>query len=88
MPGYLAIHLLGLSSGILILPPTPSFFRRQQQAEKRPKKADHTVPLSSPRENDKTAVELFSYTAIWWTLLGLTNLIGVGGGVSRRMVCH
>ncbi|PPR02804.1 hypothetical protein CVT26_009590 [Gymnopilus dilepis] len=30
--GYLAIQLLGLSAGTLILPPTPSFFRRRQQA--------------------------------------------------------
>lgn len=28
IPGYLAIHLLGLSIGLLILPPTPSHFRR------------------------------------------------------------
>jgi glucosaminylphosphatidylinositol acyltransferase len=28
IPGYLAIHLLGLSTGLLILPPTPSHFRR------------------------------------------------------------
>ncbi|KDR66506.1 hypothetical protein GALMADRAFT_259350 [Galerina marginata CBS 339.88] len=30
--GYLSIQLLGLSAGTLILPPTPSFFRRRQQA--------------------------------------------------------
>lgn len=29
--GYLAIHLLGLSTGTLILPPSPSFFRRRQK---------------------------------------------------------
>jgi len=28
VPGYLAIHLLGLSTGLLIFPPTPSHFRR------------------------------------------------------------
>ena len=31
--GYLAIHLLGLSAGTLILPPTPSHFRREQRAQ-------------------------------------------------------
>ncbi|KAK7680315.1 hypothetical protein QCA50_016555 [Cerrena zonata] len=29
--GYLAIHLLGLSTGTLVLPPSPSYFRRQQE---------------------------------------------------------
>ncbi|KAF7972112.1 hypothetical protein HWV62_18820 [Athelia sp. TMB] len=33
LTGYLAIHLLGLSAGTLILPPTPSHFRRQQRAQ-------------------------------------------------------
>ncbi|EDR10435.1 uncharacterized protein LACBIDRAFT_152132, partial [Laccaria bicolor S238N-H82] len=32
LSGYLAIHLLGLSAGTLVLPPSPSFFRRRQQA--------------------------------------------------------
>lgn len=29
-PGYLAIHLIGLSTGTLLLPPSPSYFRRLQ----------------------------------------------------------
>ncbi|KAH9848063.1 GWT1-domain-containing protein [Lenzites betulinus] len=29
--GYLAVHLLGLSTGTLVLAPTPSYFRRRQQ---------------------------------------------------------
>lgn len=28
LPGYLAIHLLGLSVGLLIFPPTPAHFQR------------------------------------------------------------
>jgi glucosaminylphosphatidylinositol acyltransferase len=32
-PGYLAIHLLGLSTGLLIFPPTPSHFRRSKRAK-------------------------------------------------------
>ncbi|OCH86733.1 GWT1-domain-containing protein [Obba rivulosa] len=30
LTGYLSIHLLGLSTGTLVLPPTPSYFRRHQ----------------------------------------------------------
>ena len=46
-PGYLAIHLLGLSTGTLVLAPSPSYFcRRQQQlahgnnARQRPSTSD------------------------------------------------
>lgn len=38
------------------------------------------------RENDKTATELCSYAVVWWVVLGITLAIGVGGGVSRRVV--
>ncbi|VDB96676.1 unnamed protein product [Peniophora sp. CBMAI 1063] len=31
LPGYLALHILGLATGTTTLPPSPSFFRRQQQ---------------------------------------------------------
>ncbi|KAI0712736.1 GWT1-domain-containing protein [Cerioporus squamosus] len=31
LAGYLAIHLLGLSTGTLLLAPSPSYFRRRQQ---------------------------------------------------------
>ncbi|RDX41287.1 hypothetical protein OH76DRAFT_1561669 [Lentinus brumalis] len=31
LTGYLAIHLLGLSTGTLLLAPSPSYFRRRQQ---------------------------------------------------------
>ncbi|KAI0372573.1 hypothetical protein BV20DRAFT_1034621 [Pilatotrama ljubarskyi] len=40
LTGYLAIHLLGLSTGTLVLAPTPSYFRRRQQQLARP----HAVP--------------------------------------------
>lgn len=122
--GYLAIHLLGLSTGTFLLPPSPSYFRRRQQAYTKSlsqtkntsvsssgatsgmEKADYLThgpdgPASSweavgqvvgdeagetYRENDRTATELASYAFIWWTLLGACSLLGVGGGVSRRMV--
>jgi phosphatidylinositol glycan class W len=78
--GYLAIHLLGLSAGTFILPPSPGFFRRLQQSRSTPSE------LAAPRQNDKTAIELASYSLVWWTLLGLASLVGVDEGVSRQMV--
>lgn len=93
--GYLAIHLLGLSTGTLVLPPSPSFFRRRQEAQARSSKRrrnsdpteDSRNSLSDPRQNSKTATELCSYTVVWWCVLGLATLLRIGGeGVSRRMV--
>ncbi|KAF9044961.1 GPI-anchored wall transfer protein 1 [Panaeolus papilionaceus] len=99
--GYFAVQLLGLSAGTLVLPPTPSFFRRRQKAlsSKQNKKLDRDGDsrdedddLAAPRKVGKTATELCSYTILWWTLLGLTRLIGIDGkwgsygGISRRMV--
>ena len=97
--GYLAIHLLGLSAGTLVLPPSPSFFRRRQQAlaDKLTKrrisdaglKHDKDLDLAGPRQTGKTATELCSYSIVWWSFLGLTKLAnsrGQWGEVSRRMV--
>ncbi|TFK69849.1 GWT1-domain-containing protein [Pluteus cervinus] len=101
--GYLAIHMLGLSIGTLILPPSPSFFRRRQkqslkQKQKKrrlsdaPNDADKEIKdtFGVHRENDKTAIELFSYSTLWWAFLGITKLTGVGSptgsaDISRRM---
>lgn len=123
--GYLAIHLLGLSTGTFLLPPSPSCFRRRQQSYTKSLSQANSFSTSSSdvkaemektdylthgpdspadswsavgqavgdevgetyRENDRTATELASYAFIWWTLLGACSLLGVGGGVSRRMVC-
>ncbi|KAG5645357.1 hypothetical protein DXG03_006419 [Asterophora parasitica] len=96
--GYLAIHLLGLSTGTLILPPTPKYFKRSLKAPGRPRRDSNANSkekpelkekntLSAPRENDRTATELCSYTMVWWALLGLLRFFGVGGeGISRRLV--
>lgn len=35
--GYLAIHLFGLSTGMVLLPPSPSYFRRQKEAQDEPR---------------------------------------------------
>ena len=44
-------------------------------------------PLSLPREDDKTATELFGYTLLWWALFYLARYFKIGGqDVSRRMV--
>jgi len=91
--GYLAIHLLGLSTGTMILPPSPSYFRRQQletlkARSRRDSNAGFTVPsgTSPQREDDKTATELAAYAILWWTFLGLSSLLASVAGVSRRLV--
>ena len=76
---------MGLSLGTIILPPSPSFFRKQQRILFEggdPRRLTKLGP-SAPRQNAKTTIELFSYTVVWWTLLAL---IRQGLQVSRRMV--
>ncbi|KAG1859205.1 GWT1-domain-containing protein [Suillus subluteus] len=82
--GYVSIHILGLSLGTVILPPSPSFFRKQQQqlldgpSSHQPSKLDP----SAPRQNAKIIIELMSYSVVWWMLLAFVRL---GLEVSRRM---
>ncbi|KAJ7180994.1 GWT1-domain-containing protein [Mycena filopes] len=78
--GYLAIHLLGLATGTLVLPPSPAFFRRQQKHD------GERNELGAARQNDKTAIELASYAMVWWAVLGVMSLPGmrVDEGVSRQ----
>ncbi|KAE9408960.1 hypothetical protein BT96DRAFT_962565 [Gymnopus androsaceus JB14] len=86
--GYFAIHLLGLTTGLLLLPPSPSYFRRIQRSLR-----THTLnerELSeryAVRKNDKTASELSGYSILWWALMGICSLFKLDGGhgVSRRM---
>ncbi|OBZ76469.1 Carboxypeptidase S1 [Grifola frondosa] len=105
LTGYLAIHLLGLSTGTLVLPPSPSYFRRRQQQLAQGGKHTHdsssdsdsgdattaknhgrSAALEQKRENDKTAIELCSYAVVWWILLGIAKVLGLGGDISRRLV--
>lgn len=93
LTGYLAIHLLGLSTGTMILPPSPSYFRRQQlerlnARSRRGSNARLTAPsnMSSQREDDKTATELAAYAILWWSFLGLSSFLASVAGVSRRLV--
>ncbi|KAK7031584.1 GPI-anchored wall transfer protein [Favolaschia claudopus] len=78
LTGYLAIHLLGLSIGTLILPPSPSFFRRLLTGRVT------VAQLGTARQNDKGAIELASYAMVWWALLGLGSLVSIDEGVSRQ----
>ncbi|KAK0220317.1 GWT1-domain-containing protein [Armillaria fumosa] len=91
--GYLAVHLLGLSTGTMILPASPSYFRRFQRQFN--KTGELTLGGGEKyknsyrsRQNDKTATELWAYSMLWWALLGLTRLLQIDGkeGVSRRVV--
>ena len=89
--GYLAIHLLGLASGLYILPPDPYFFPihsrilspsapievRRKFEEKRSK-----MWRSKP---GKLANLLGSYAVVWWVCYYCTRL--GGAEVSRRLVC-
>jgi len=107
LTGYMAIHLLGLSTGTILLPPSPSYFRRRQRTPlpQKDSNADTDTDNDSDsddinhklfpktrykqgpqRQNDKTAIELCSYAVVWWVLMGLTRVLGIGEGVSRRMV--
>ncbi|KAJ6485686.1 GWT1-domain-containing protein [Mycena sanguinolenta] len=78
LAGYLSIHLLGLSIGTLVLPPSPNYFRRLRTGR------STVVDLGTPRQNDKGAIELASYAIMWWTLLGLVSLLRIDEGVSRQ----
>ncbi|KAH0831252.1 GWT1-domain-containing protein [Lanmaoa asiatica] len=82
--GYLSLHIMGLSLGTIILPPSPSFFCKQQGILLEGGNSQRLTKLdpSVPRQNAKTTIELFSYTLVWWTLLALVRR---GLEVSRRM---
>ena len=83
--GYLSLHIMGLSLGTIILPPSPSFFRKQQRHLFKGGNFQSLPKLdpSTPRQSAKTTIELFSYAVVWWTLLALVRH---GLQVSRRMV--
>ncbi|KAF8166623.1 GWT1-domain-containing protein [Mycena galopus ATCC 62051] len=80
LAGYLSIHLFGLSVGTLILPPSPTFFRRLRTGRVTP------VELGAPRQNDKGAIELVSYAMVWWALLGLASLLRIDEGANLAYV--
>ncbi|ESK91702.1 gpi-anchored wall transfer protein 1 [Moniliophthora roreri MCA 2997] len=91
LTGYLAIHLLGLTTGTLILPPSPSYFRRIQKQLKTGIRKDtdsSDKKLDAPRRTGKAATELCAYAAMWWILMGITRYFHLDGGdgSSRRLI--
>ncbi|EJD51891.1 GWT1-domain-containing protein [Auricularia subglabra TFB-10046 SS5] len=89
LPGYLAIHLLGLTTGLLVIPSSPSYFRRmRKQLRLNAENSEAARPLpkfDGQRDNGKTATELFSYSVVWWVLVGLIVLMRGNQSVSRRL---
>ncbi|GJN88213.1 hypothetical protein Rhopal_001178-T1 [Rhodotorula paludigena] len=88
-PGYLAIYLLGLATGLYVLPPSPSFFTHQhaslpssatasekQRAELKRQKAWVARP-------GKLAEWLGSAAVLWWAAFGGAR--AASEGVSRRL---
>lgn len=90
-PGYLAIHLLGLASGLYILPPDPYFFSIHHQSipsdapsEVR-RKLEEKRSLKVWREKPgKLANLLGSYAIVWWVTYYL-SISFTGCQVSRRL---
>lgn len=75
-PGYLAIYLLGMDTGVYVLPPDPYFAYRNPE-----KKA-----LLEPKLGKLMNV-LFSYAAVWWTVFGALHFYAPASmAVSRRVV--
>ncbi|GAA5836434.1 hypothetical protein JCM11251_007078 [Rhodosporidiobolus azoricus] len=88
--GYLSIYLLGLASGLYILPPDPSFFpvlNRPITPDASPSTKHHLelkrqkVWQSRP---GKLANLLGSYAVVWWTLYAGVRWV-TGTEVSRRL---
>ena len=52
LTGYLAIHLLGLSTGTLLLAPSPSYFRRRQQQLAQQNETNGARPRPSTSDSD------------------------------------
>lgn len=83
--GYLAIHILGLLTGTIVLPPSPSEFKRSKGRTKG-SFPNTSTPEERPRQPGKTAIELCSYAILWWFFLYAANFVNLGQGVSRRLV--
>jgi len=91
---------MGLSIGTLVLPPSPSWFRRMIKAQKealdrhRTKKETGTLsssevntpitPLSSPRQTGKTSTELCAYAILWSILCGIVGIMELGVGANNK----
>lgn len=92
--GYLSIYLVGLATGLYVLPPSPSFFRLHSRpssspstpaearrlADKRAKAAD----ARKPREGRRA--EWLGSAAVWYWAAWAVGQWVTPGGVSRRLV--
>ncbi|KAG6336647.1 hypothetical protein ID866_2428 [Astraeus odoratus] len=80
--GYVSIHIMGLSIGMTVLPPKPSYFRKREAYITDGKKDKTNWDLTAPRQTTKIAAELSAYAIVWWVLLAFIRL---RLDVSRRM---
>ncbi|GAA5896233.1 hypothetical protein JCM6882_008526 [Rhodosporidiobolus microsporus] len=88
--GYLSIYLLGLATGLYVLPPDPSFFRVQHRpvplkasAETKRQIELKRAKVWTPRPG-KLANLLGSYAVVWWTVYAAVRWV-TGAEVSRRL---
>lgn len=84
---------MGLSIGTLVLPPSPSWFRRMIKVQKEvlgrgriQKEAVDTpiTPLSSPRQTGKISTELCAYALSWTILCGIIGIMELGVGANNK----
>ena len=87
---------MGLSVGTLMLPPSPSWFRRMIKDQKkalnhrRIKKDNDTssftqaIPLSSSRRTEKILTELCAYALSWSILCGIVQRMELGIGMDNK----
>ncbi|GAA5835465.1 hypothetical protein JCM5353_000151 [Sporobolomyces roseus] len=88
-PGYLAIHLLGLASGLYILPPDPYFFSIHSRT------VSPSAPIEVKRKFEEKRAKMWkskpgklgnllgSYAVVWWVCYYMSRTMG--GEVSRRL---
>lgn len=89
LPGYLAIYLAGLSSGLYILPPDPYFYHvlhavpksTSAEAKERLLLKQRKMWLDKP---GKLSQVLWSWSILWWAWFWFVNRL-VGVAVSRRL---
>ncbi|CEQ42998.1 SPOSA6832_04890 [Sporobolomyces salmonicolor] len=89
-PGYLAIYLLGIASGLYVLPPDPYFFAAQHRVPPADAPPEVKRKVEEKRQRvwknkpGKLANLLGSYAVIWWALYAVVRWSGAE--VSRRLV--
>lgn len=89
LPGYLAIYLIGIGTGLFVLPPDPTFFQRMHST-KRSDSVDEQHAKEKKKEKawvekpGKLVSVLGSYAILWCGAYVLSRYIG--WEVSRRLV--